>query len=239
MRLKFIAGNSFSTLCSSLTVILTVVLMGLQPSAAWATAAEEPSSSSQVTSAPKNTAPITEVAIMSEPQGPAEPVQISELPTSPYIAGQVSGLSQRKAATVINYIQNYNRKISSDEAGFLSQAIVNYSERYGVDYRLLTSLIAIESAFRRDAISSSGAIGMGQLKPKTARWLGVVDPYNPEDNIAGTARYLSWLVKRYNGNLEYALSAYYQGQGFVDRNGVAPVCMPYLVKVNRALGALL
>lgn len=80
---------------------------------------------------------------------------------------------------------------------------------------------------------------MGQLKPDTAHWLGVVDPYNPVDNIAGTARFLAWLMHRYNGNLEMTLAAYYQGPGFVDKNGIAPVCMPYLEKVNRALGPLM
>ncbi len=169
-----------------------------------------------------------------------ETLEISELPMStPFIAGENTELLRQKVGMVNSYVLNYNRKLASNEANNISQAIVQYSDRYGIDYRLLTSLIAIESAFRRDAVSSSGAIGMGQLKPATARWLGVVDPYDPVDNIAGTARFLGWLVRKYNGNLEYALSAYYQGPGYVDRNGVSSVCLPYLQKVNRALGPLI
>lgn len=166
-------------------------------------------------------------------------LEISEATAVPFIAAENTELLRQKVLMVSGYVQNYNRKLALQEVSPIAEAIVQYSDRYGIDYRLLTSLIAIESAFRRDAVSSSGAIGMGQLKPDTAKWLGVVNPYDPVDNIAGTARFLGWLVRKYNGNLEYALSAYYQGPGYVDRNGVSPVCMPYLQKVNRALGSLL
>lgn len=167
------------------------------------------------------------------------PLQISEVPASPFIGMEQTTQTRLKIQLVSAYIQNHNRKLAAEEISNIAQAIVQYGERYGVDYRLLTSIIAIESSFRRDAISSSGAIGMGQLKPDTAKWLGVVNPFDPVDNIAGTARFLGWLVRKYNGNLEYALSAYYQGPGYVDRNGVSSVCLPYLQKVNNALGYLL
>lgn len=168
-----------------------------------------------------------------------EPVLIGETPAGLYAAGGDAEQSRRRIVAIGSYIQRYNRRLSTEAVDQISGAILQHSLRYGVDYRLLTSLIAIESSFRQDAISSSGAIGMGQLKPDTARWLGVTNPFDPIDNIAGTARFLSWLVRRYNGNLEYALSAYYQGPGFVDRNGVTSVCMPYLEKVNRALSPLM
>jgi soluble lytic murein transglycosylase-like protein len=167
------------------------------------------------------------------------PVQISEAPASPLAAGRATDQFRKQAAVVAGYIANYNKKLAWSDVSAISDAIVQYSNRYGVDYRLLTSIIAVESSFRRDVVSSSGAIGMGQLKPDTAKWLGVLDPYDPVDNIAGTARFLSWLVRKYNGNLESALSAYYQGPGYVDRNGITPVCFPYLQKVNRALGGLM
>lgn len=169
----------------------------------------------------------------------ASPVEISQVPPTPLAAGQISSVYRRQAYVVANYITRRNKNLRWDEVSLISDAIVQYSNRYGVDYRLLTSVIAIESSFRRDAVSSSGAIGMGQLKPETARWLGVVDPYDPVDNIAGTARFLAWLTRKYGGDLERALSAYYQGPGYVDRNGITAVCMPYLVKINTALGSLL
>lgn len=166
----------------------------------------------------------------------SEPMQVSENINQPY---RPADANQRQIAMVASYINTRNRSLPSDEVNGIAQAIVSYSNRYGVDYRLVTSLISVESSFRRDAVSSAGAIGMGQLKPDTAKWLGVMDPYDPVDNIAGTVRFLAWLVRKYNGNLESALSAYYQGPGFVDRNGVTDVCMPYLEKINRALIGLI
>lgn len=211
------------------------------PVSAWATASEEPGLGldkvEALTAHPDGDAMQMMAAV--EPETSAGPVQISEVPAGAYMAGQMSDSARRQMTSVAGYISNYNKRLSWDEASAIAGAIVQFSSRYGVDYRLLTSLIAVESAFRRDAISSAGAIGMGQLKPDTANWLGVLDPYDPVDNIAGTARFLAWLTRKYNGNLEYALSAYYQGPGFVDKNGIAPVCMPYLEKINRALGGLL
>jgi hypothetical protein len=217
MRLNLSFGNRHAVSMLGIAFMLAVSCVVSLPSVVFATAEEDAGAFEAI----------------------SEPVQISELPPAPYIAGEATDQFRRKALSVISYIQHYNRKLAASEIEGIAQAIVQYSERYGIDYRLLTSLIAIESSFRRDAVSSSGAIGMGQLKPDTARWLGVLNPYDPVDNIAGTARFLSWLVKRYNGNLEYALSAYYQGPGHVDRNGITPVCMPYLEKVNRALGPLM
>jgi soluble lytic murein transglycosylase-like protein len=166
----------------------------------------------------------------------SEPIQISEALGPAY---RPSNAFQKQVGLVSSYIATRNRALSPDEINSIAQAIVDYSNRYGIDYRLLTSLISVESSFRRNAVSPSGAIGMGQLKPDTAKWLGVLDPYDPVDNIAGTARFLAWLVRKYNGNLEAALSAYYQGPGFVDRNGVTDVCMQYLEKINRALIGLI
>lgn len=142
-------------------------------------------------------------------------------------------------AYVARFIAGYNKKLSWPEANAMAQAIMHYSQHYGVDFRLVTGLIAVESSFRSNAVSSSGAIGLGQLKPDTAKWLGVSDPYNPVDNIAGTTRFLSWLLKKYNGSLDHALSAYYQGPGTVDRQGITPACYPYLQKINKALSGLM
>lgn len=216
MRLK----RMTSQLSRHAAVLLAVATLMAAPLHAWATAEEEPSA-------------LDAVQMMSQSQ---EPIQVSEALTNPY---RPSNVNQRQVGIIANYIASRNRSLPTNEVSGIAQAIVDYSGRYGVDCRLLTSLISVESSFRRDAVSSSGAIGMGQLKPDTAKWLGVLDPYDPVDNIAGTARFLSWLVHKYNGNLESALSAYYQGPGFVDRNGVTDVCVPYLEKINRALIGLI
>ncbi|MCP5110057.1 MAG: lytic transglycosylase domain-containing protein [bacterium] len=81
---------------------------------------------------------------------------------------------------------------------------------------LLEAVIYRESSFHPCAVSTSGAIGMMQLKPGTAADLGVTDPFDPQQNIQGGARFLRLLLDRYDGNIEPALAAYYAGPGRVD-----------------------
>jgi len=84
---------------------------------------------------------------------------------------------------------------------------------------LVRAVIAVESAFDPKAVSRAGAQGLMQLLPATARRYGVGNPFDPEQNTRGGARYLSYLIKRYNNNLELALAAYNAGEDAVDRYG--------------------
>jgi hypothetical protein len=147
-------------------------------------------------------------------------------------------LDANSVTALTRFILGYNRKLSYPQAFMMAEAILGISENWNVDYRLLTGVVAVESSFRTNAVSSSGAIGLGQLKPKTAQWLGVANPYDPLDNLGGTAKYIRFLLDRYPGNLDAAIAAYYQGQGFVDRNGVTDVCRTYLVKVNNVISKM-
>lgn len=140
-----------------------------------------------------------------------------------------------KVDALTNFINNYNKNITRQQANTIAEAIMEFSTHYNLDPRLVTSILAVESSFRTDAVSSSGAIGLGQLKPATASWLGVANPYDPIDNIAGATRYLAWLTQKYNGSYDHAVSAYYQGQGTIDRNGITEACLPYLMKINTVL----
>jgi soluble lytic murein transglycosylase-like protein len=142
---------------------------------------------------------------------------------------------KRREASLTQYIMGYNRSLSREQANLMAEAILAFSKYYQVDFRLITGVISVESSFRTDAISSSGAIGLGQLKPATAQWLGVGNPYDPIENISGMSRYLSYLINKYNGNLDQAVSAYYQGPGATDRNGITDNAKGYLYRVNDAL----
>jgi len=106
----------------------------------------------------------------------------------------------------------------------IADSIVTESRKQGIDPLLLASLIQIESAFHVDAVSRSGAIGLGQLMPFTARGLGV-DPRDPRQNVKGAARMIAGLVRAWGGNGDaYALSlaSYNAGPSLVPSIGRVP-----------------
>ena len=110
------------------------------------------------------------------------------------------------------------------EAG-LQAGLTNYGDiikreanKNGVPPSLLAGLIQQESNFDPNAGSGAGAQGLAQLMPGTAAELGVTDTSNPEQNIAGGAKYLGQMLKKY-GDTTLALAAYNAGPGAVDNAG--------------------
>ena len=95
------------------------------------------------------------------------------------------------------------------------------AQKYGLDPDMFVRQIQAESAFNPAAVSSAGAIGLGQLMPATAKELGV-DPTDPVQNLEGAARYMKQLLGRYDGNQTLALAAYNAGMGNVDKAGGVP-----------------
>jgi len=85
---------------------------------------------------------------------------------------------------------------------------------------LFRANIEIESAYRQSAVSSAGAIGLGQLMPTTARDLGV-DPRDPLENLDGSARYLTMMLELF-GDPRLALAAYNAGPDAVRQYGGIP-----------------
>ncbi|BAL83029.1 putative soluble lytic murein transglycosylase [Selenomonas ruminantium subsp. lactilytica TAM6421] len=120
----------------------------------------------------------------------------------------------------------------SDEAAWITDAILYAGAVYGVDPLLLASVMEAESGFTMASTSSAGAYGYMQLMPETAASLGV-DRYNPLENVLGGASYLRQQMDHFAGDGEYGLTeavgAYNAGGGAVEKYGGVP---PYAETIN-------
>lgn len=132
------------------------------------------------------------------------------------------------------------RKLASDTA--LRYSGADGVKAAGLDaltfVDVFTTLIHRESDYRKDTVSSKGAKGLGQLLDETATDLGVADPFDARQNLDGSARYLTQMLKRF-GSLELALAAYNAGPSRVDKhNGVPPFreTRQYIIDIFHAVG---
>lgn len=113
----------------------------------------------------------------------------------------------------------------------ISGAIQTEAASAGLDPLFLTALIQVESGFDPQAVSVSGALGLGQLMPDTARGLGV-NPRDTLDNVRGCARMIGGLVRRYQHRADgkaLALASYNAGPTLVAQTLRVP---PYEQTVN-------
>ena len=100
--------------------------------------------------------------------------------------------------------------------------IMDAASRHQVDPEMIKAIIMAESSFNPKAVSRSGARGLMQLMPHTAKYLGVIDSFDPNHNIEGGVRYFKKLLIRFDHNVELALAAYNAGTRNVIRYGGIP-----------------
>ncbi|MDI6796121.1 MAG: transglycosylase SLT domain-containing protein [Desulfatibacillaceae bacterium] len=89
----------------------------------------------------------------------------------------------------------------------------------GLDFALIKAIIKVESDFNIYAVSPAGALGLMQIMPANLFELGVLEPFDPRQNILGGSRYLSKLLAQYKGNIILALAAYNAGPNRVNEGG--------------------
>jgi soluble lytic murein transglycosylase-like protein len=104
-----------------------------------------------------------------------------------------------------------------------ASTIEEAARTHGVDPRLVAAVARRESAWNTKAVSRTGACGLMQLMPATARYLGVSNVFDPRENIFGGTRYLRTLLDTFNGDLDLTLAAYNAGPGAVEKyRGIPP-----------------
>jgi soluble lytic murein transglycosylase-like protein len=141
------------------------------------------------------------------PQGDPQPADPNALAPAPVAPAQIDALVQQNA------------------------------DIWQVDPALIKSVIANESSFDANATSPVGAQGLMQLMPQTAASLGVRNPYDPAQNVAGGTRYLRSLLDRFNGDTRLAVAAYNAGPNAVEKYGDVPPYAETRNYVQNVLGS--
>ncbi|MGA2392887.1 MAG: lytic transglycosylase domain-containing protein [Candidatus Lustribacter sp.] len=120
----------------------------------------------------------------------------------------------------------------------IDQLVQQNADIWQVDPALIKSVIANESSFNANATSPVGAQGLMQLMPETAASLGVKNPYDPAQNVAGGTRYLRGLLDRFKGDTRLAVAAYNAGPEAVEKYGDVPPYAETQNYVQNVLGSL-
>lgn len=127
-------------------------------------------------------------------------------------------------------IARRNSRLSAQEVERIAASIIQFSVQCRVDARLIMAMVVAESGFNPRATSRAGAMGLGQLMPGTARGMGVVNAYDPEENLAAAIRIIGGHMKKYGGSPEcmnwdqirLTMAAYNAGSGAVKKYGGVP-----------------
>lgn len=151
---------------------------------------------------------------------PTVPAPAGAIDTGVAVAPPPAGFAAvdpvQTSAAINSYIQKYR---SGDLAAEITGSIMKHAQTYNLNPKLAAALIARESKFNPRALSSSGAMGLGQLLPSTAKGLGVENGFDIDQNARGTVRYLKSLIDRFSGNVSAGVAGYLVGPNAVKRDG--------------------
>jgi soluble lytic murein transglycosylase-like protein len=114
--------------------------------------------------------------------------------------------------------QHYDPALLARRAQY-DPIIENAAASAAVESDLLRAVILVESGYNSHALSKRGAVGLMQLMPATASRFGVLDLYDPRENVRAGAQYLKFLMDRFGQDVKLALAAYNAGEEAVDRSG--------------------
>lgn len=156
-------------------------------------------------------------------------------------AGLAPPASETTASVAKRYPGLPPRLRALPERMALIPSFERWAAAYGLPVELLMAVAWRESGWQNSAVSSKGALGIGQLMPTTAAWVATriagvpsLHPAVPDDNIRMSAAYLSWLHGQMGGR-DLAIASYFQGPNSVRLIGVLPVSEAYLAGVASLL----
>jgi hypothetical protein len=109
------------------------------------------------------------------------------------------------------YIREATLLPEDEVSSYYDTYIEEAARKHGVSFSLIKAVIKAESDFDPHAVSKSGACGLMQIMPETAKALGIIDLFDPRENIFGGARYLKKLLTQFQGSLPLTLAAYNAG----------------------------
>jgi len=112
--------------------------------------------------------------------------------------------------------------ISVRDAAKIDELVEQTASRFHVDPELIRAMVRVESGYDAKAVSSKGAMGLMQLIPATAQRFGVVNAFDPKQNLEGGVNYMKYLMDLFGGDLNLSLAAYNAGEHSVQRSGGIP-----------------
>ncbi len=127
---------------------------------------------------------------------------------------------------------------STADRSSVQQLITTAAQRHGWQPAIPLGLAMQESGWNNSVVSARGAIGLMQVLPATGEWVGAyllgrdLDLNDPVDNVAAGMAYLDYLNNRFDGDLDRALAAYYEGPQRVTDRGPSAGGQRYAANVK-------
>lgn len=202
-------------------------------------AAVLPAAAPQTPPAETPTLPVETPKAEPAPAGRPEPHKVEQHPQAGP-ADPAPAVSPKKPSRPRNPSLDFDESLGKPKAPFAEQ-IYEVAVRHAINPHLVAALIHVESAFNPRAVSRKGACGLMQLLPETARRFGLKkkkEIFDPAKNLEAGVRYLKWLTKRFNGDVQRVLAAYNAGEGAVDRFGGIPPYRETQQYVRKIFGIL-
>jgi membrane-bound lytic murein transglycosylase MltF len=178
----------------------------------------------------------------------------------PSINQDVSQNEELEFKTILAYIQTEYPKITQEDAKKIAEYLVQYGKEHNVDPKFAAALIARESAFNKEAVSVTGAKGLGQIKDFNFKDLNIGNPFDIKQNISGTTKYLKEMLGNWDmrmkepkkhisegkkvpqtesEKIKLALASYYKGFSAVNKEGMDPKTSGYVNDILKKYSELI